>query len=91
VEADARDTFFRYTVAPGAGAQQQEEQQEQENDTVVPQGPGTRQHRAQLRTHVTDDTNTEHDFPVGGIHKGLDPPTSDLHTLRRQQMRGRRK
>ena len=25
--------------------------------------------RAQLRTHVTHDTNTEHDFPVGGSIK----------------------
>ena len=31
--------------------------------------------RAQLRTHVTHDTNTEHDFPVGGT--GLIPPTAD--------------
>lgn len=28
-------------------------------------------YRAQLRTCVTHNTNTEQDFPVGGIHKGL--------------------
>ena len=55
---------------PGHGAGAEEEQQEQEqDDTVVPQGLSTRQHRAQLRTHVTHDTNTEHDFPVGGSIK----------------------
>ncbi len=39
--------------------------------------------RAQFRTHVKHDTNTEHDFPVGGIHTGLTPPTSDfeLHPM----------
>ena len=36
--------------------------------------------RAQFRMHVTHDTNTEHDFPARGIHKGLTPPTSDIHT-----------
>ena len=33
-------------------------------------GQDPRMTRAQLRTHVTHDTNTEHDFPVV-------PPTSD--------------
>ena len=33
--------------------------------------------RTQLRTHVSHDTNTEHDFPLRGIHQGLTPPTSD--------------
>ena len=56
---------------PRAGAQEQEQQ----DDTVVPQGLGTRQHRARLRTHVMHDTNTEHDFPVGGsINDSLPQP-----------------
>ena len=38
--------------------------------------------RAQLRTHVTHDTNTEHDFPVSGrTIKDLTPPTSDKDSI----------
>lgn len=36
--------------------------------------------RAQLRTRITQATNTEHGFPVGEIHERLTPPTSDRST-----------
>ena len=38
---------------------------QQQQDKNPAQGPPPRITRAQLRTHVTHDTNTEHDFPVG--------------------------
>lgn len=40
--------------------------------------PPPRMTRAQLRMHVTHDTNTENDFPVGRIHTRHTPPTSDV-------------
>lgn len=45
---------------------------------VAGHGSGTsRMTRAQLGAHVMHGTNTEHVFPVGWIHEGLSPPTSD--------------
>ena len=53
-------------------------EEEKEEDTGPGQRPGTKED-----SHTTSHahTNTEHDFPARGIHKGLTPPTSDIHTL----------
>ena len=56
----------------------EEEKEEEDEDTGPGQRPGTKED-----SHTTSHahTNTEHDFPARGIHKGLTPPTSDIHTL----------
>ena len=55
----------------------EEEKEEEDEDTGPGQRPGTKED-----SHTTSHahTNTEHDFPARGIHKGLTPPTSDIHT-----------
>lgn len=37
---------------------------------------------AHLRTHITHDTNREHDFPMGGSDKDSLPQTSDVECMR---------
>ena len=63
----------------GHGEEQEERRGEESRTRVRRKGQVTRMTRAQLRTHVTHDTNTEHDFPVSGrTIKNLTPPTSDV-------------
>ena len=62
----------------GHGMRWEEEKEEEDEDTGPGQRPGTKED-----SHTTSHahTNTEHNFPARGIHKGLTPPTSDIHTL----------